>query len=467
VRVTDEAVVASRDAAIIADLSRDAAPERPDERYLTRPCRIEREGICLRRDLDRFYEELFNLWFGRSDARAIFSQWGDSLVNNDYYTDGLRRGLQERFGDAGYGFLYISNPIRHMGFQGIRLGLSDDWVMRSIIRHDPDNGPYFGLAGAEFKPRGGPTLTVISDFEENDREFQRFGILFRAEEGETGDLQFEHGDVQQRVELRAEQGTEGLTWIETGEPISRAVFRDFDPGLTYYGVIIETGSPGVMVDQMGLVSGRIFFLLKIDEDQWARHIELRDPDVVSLWYGVNSSGMERPQFQRRRASYLDEYERVLARVRDSQPDRDCLVISVATRGDAAGGRFYNDDSLDLVAEVQREASAHANCAFINAYEMVGGERSASQWRTANPPLMASDLHHFTVRGYWHFADLVEGQLLRGMIDYVKERRERLDSGYPPYWRIERQAEPPESLPAGEPSPLQSEQRERSESSSHG
>lgn len=404
--------------------------------FLTRPCRAMNGDTCVRRDLDRFFEKLRALWLGESDENAVYAQWGDSLVINDHYTGELRRRLQARFGDAGHGFLFMGNPVRHMGFQGIRLALSERWQVRSIIRESGTSGIAFGFAGAEFVPNANPSFRIRSDYDENDREFRRFGVLYHVPESVgTGTLRYEDDDGTREVSLPPISGREGLVWVDTERLVSDVRFDGFDQRLKYYGIIVETGDPGVIVDNLGLVSGRIFFLLKIEEEQWAEQVDLRDPDVMSLWYGVNSSGMERDVFQRRRPEYEQQYREVLRRVRSHHPDRDCMVISVGTRGDAVGRHVINDDSLDLVAEVARDVSAEAYCAFLDAYEMIGGETSASDWYFARPQLMADDLHHFTVRGYWRFAELVERELMREFLGYLSERRERLRRGLPPYQRL--------------------------------
>ena len=94
-------------------------------------------------------------WFEALDAIGAESPspvrlvtLGTSLIASDHITDVLRRRLQNRYGDAGAGFLFVDRPTRNAG-RTVRSGTATEgWLIEKVTDAPPlTNG---GLGGVAF-----------------------------------------------------------------------------------------------------------------------------------------------------------------------------------------------------------------------------------------------------------------------------------------------------------------------------
>src|SRR5580658_5609226 len=99
--------------------------------------------------LDAFYASLH-----RKEVTRIL-HYGDSPTTADSITSDVRRLLQERFGDAGHGFLLIAKPWAWYGHAGMELEATG-WKIEPASQARARDGIH-GLGGVSF--RGGPGAT--------------------------------------------------------------------------------------------------------------------------------------------------------------------------------------------------------------------------------------------------------------------------------------------------------------------
>ena len=421
-------------AAAVADRRRLAEPIRalvqslgPDPGWLHNPCVVDSTDGCVRRALDRFMERLAAVALRQADAPVRISQYGDSLVVGDQYTGELRRLLQRQFGDGGHGFVYPGNPLRTFGYEDIRLGVTDGWRVRSIVRSDGSAGDLFGMGGVEFRVGDNATFFVQGARSEPGMTLERIGLLYLADAAATGEVTLRvsvDGETED-VALAAEGG-DAVHWIEL-EPGPRRVFLTrFDGRLRYYGVLVERSGPGVVVDNVGQVSARAQHLQKINAEQWARQLALRGTDLVAMFYGVNDTSTTAERFQP--GEYAEMYAGVIDNATEAGGARDCLVMSVLTRGVRDGGRLRVAAATPLIREAQRQAAERAGCAFFDTYAMAGGERSVEAWTRARPSLLGADLAHPTPAGYRELARVVHASLMHELLRWLERAEDEMARG---------------------------------------
>jgi hypothetical protein len=127
------------------------------------PCLETRgDGVCARGALDRFYEALRLTALGEATRPTRVSQFGDSLVVGDTLLAELRTQFGEQFGYGGHGFVYIGNPERPVRAADVRVSVSDEWAVRTVVLHSASD-PLFGLGGAMFTPEGSPYIDLRVD----------------------------------------------------------------------------------------------------------------------------------------------------------------------------------------------------------------------------------------------------------------------------------------------------------------
>ena len=104
---------------------------------------------CYRQALDRTFLQLDTL-SERPERNVRILQLGDSHIAGDYITGTARERLQERFGDAGRGFVHVEQKAP---YGGRRLKRSGPW-RRARIVDQGQAGQAFGFAGMSYESVG-------------------------------------------------------------------------------------------------------------------------------------------------------------------------------------------------------------------------------------------------------------------------------------------------------------------------
>ncbi|MCS7074341.1 MAG: hypothetical protein NZ108_07735, partial [Bacteroidia bacterium] len=99
------------------------------------------------------------------------------------------------------------------------------------------------------------------------------------------------------------------------------------------------------------------------------------------------------------------------------PKTSILVISIADQAKLENGEIRSNSNIKRIREAQRIAAKRANVAFWDLYEAMGGENSAINWATQNPPLMSSDYTHFSVQGQQLVGKMIYEVLLKAYQDF--------------------------------------------------
>ncbi len=382
----------------------------PTAPRLGRPCVARSGPTCTRRALDRYLDALTATGLGLASQPARFSLLGDSLVMSDGVTSGLRAAVGPLFGDGGHGFLYPGHPERVPAAHGLNVSVSDAWSVRTIVRGPSGNG-LLGFGGAAFEATDGPTFAVRDNA--GDPLATRLGVLWLPRTGTVG-LRVAAGRERLVWDDPVERGSSTLSWLDLPAGTANIRVGGFAPGSLYFGVILENRA-GVVFDSVGLVSADVDRLTRIDAEHWDAQLRLRDPDVVALMYGANA---DLEHFSP--ARYREEVVPVLQRVTSAEPARDCLVISIVTRGTWAEGTPVQPPAVGELARAQADAALEAGCAFLDLHEAAGGDDALRRWYRASPRLLGSDLAHPTREGYAQIAAWVAAALLDALDEHVAD-----------------------------------------------
>src|SRR6185369_16193839 len=105
------------------------------------------------RALDAFYEKLALTDAKKPGAITRISHYGDSPITNDGLTAPTRRLLQQRFGDAGHGFILLDRPWAWYGHQAITFSSGGGWNDDTLMNPMVTDGA-FGLGGVNIRAYG-------------------------------------------------------------------------------------------------------------------------------------------------------------------------------------------------------------------------------------------------------------------------------------------------------------------------
>lgn len=392
-------------AALVAELD-------PPKSPMERPCT---DAACQGHALDRFFAKLTRTALKTTARPVRISQFGDSLVMGDDFAGTVRSRLQKAFGEGGHGFFYIAHPERPYAARGYNVGLSSDWKTRTVVTAGSSNRN-FGLAGASFAVDGAPSFSARQT--DGLLPTTRVGLLYHAN-GSRGGFDLAAGDQRTIRDLEVPRGSDGMEWVELTTPSERFRISRFRGDWLWFGAVAERSGPGVVVDNMGMVSGRVAQMSKIDPAHWARQMAVRGTDLASFFYGVNDAAAGNV-FASRTEEFERAYRELLRRSRTALPHGDCLAMGILTRGHREGGSVATYPSVGQMTTVQRAVAFTEGCAFWSPYESIGGDKGAAAWNNGSPRLLGADLAHPTRSGYVKLGTMLTSALLHSYLAWIDE-----------------------------------------------
>jgi len=392
-------------AALVAELD-------PPKSPMERPCT---DAACQGHALDRFFAKLTRTALKTTARPVRISQFGDSLVMGDDFAGTVRGRLQKAFGEGGHGFFYIAHPERPYAARGYNVGLSSNWKTRTVVTAGSSNRN-FGLAGASFAVDGAPSFSARQT--DGLLPTTRVGILYHAK-ASRGGFDLAAGEQRTIRDLEVPRGSDGMEWVDLTTPSERFRISRFRGDWLWFGAVAERSGPGVVVDNMGMVSGRVAQMSKIDPAHWARQMAARGTDLASFFYGVNDAAAGNG-FATRTEEFERAYRELLRRSRAALPHGDCLAMGILTRGHREGGSVATYPSVGQMTSVQRAVALTEGCAFWSPYESIGGDKGAAAWNNGSPRLLGADLAHPTRSGYVKLGTMLTAALLHSYLAWIDE-----------------------------------------------
>jgi lysophospholipase L1-like esterase len=356
--------------------------------------------------LDAFRAALKRASKRKGQARIAF--YGASHTAADLWTGELRRRLQDRFGDAGHGFVF---PIRwNLGYrhQDLQVESSKGWLVWRHKKDDPQPVGDFGYAGLTATSADPNDFAVVRTTVDNEhgRLAARLEVWTRtAPDG--GTLLVEVDGRLEKVPTRSTK-TEAVfhVWKVRDGPHVVRIAPAGDGPVTIYGMVFERLLSGVILDQLGIPGMRADILTHWLEQTWSDQIVRRHPDLVVLAYGTNDVGDDDEPIE----VYADTWRKVLTRVRKAVPEASCLLVGPTDRlAKDALGHKHTLPRTEAVIATQQKIAAEFGCGHWDAQAAMGGPDSMAKWRKAH--LATADDVHLDHAGYTWMAELFEAALL--------------------------------------------------------
>jgi lysophospholipase L1-like esterase len=437
----------------IAACSSPAQPVRVDEipppafetyQEVDPPLALERADT-----LTRFYEGL------AAGGRVLVTEYGDSHTAGDRFTGELRHRLQEKYGDAGRGFLLTGRPaIKWYEQIDARYGTEGDW--KADQGGKKDTAEPYGLAGVRSyatKPSAEAWIGTCEDCDAG-QSVASFEIYYlRQKDGGVLEARVDDGDWQRiHTALGKDEGELPLpdyATIEVPDGAHKLTLRPRgSKEVDVFGVSLERKQPGVIVDALGIVGLQMSHLWRWDWSVIAPQLAHRDPSLVVLQYGTNEADDARLDV----AQFEERYVELIGRIREATPDAAILVLGppdmmqremgkkdcekaakdLEKRARKArrkhkeftetmpdGCTWKTPQMLLDVVEAERRVADRTGVAFFDTFSAMGGAEVIAGMIEADPPLAYQDHVHFTGKGYQAWADLLLEDLMRGYAAWEK------------------------------------------------
>jgi lysophospholipase L1-like esterase len=364
--------------------------------------------------LEHFHRALRRAAQGQGQARLLF--YGASHVASDLFTGRIRQKLQNRYGDAGHGFVLPVQPWRHYRHLDVQIKSRRRlWETQRIYASSTEEDlGYYGLAGVavETGRRGAWGEVQTSDSGRIGRKVGLFDLFYWKQPG-GGDFDvLIDGERVRTIETDAPEAGPGYAVFDVEDGAHRFRIRTKGNGkVRIFGVAMERNKPGVMVDTVGIPGARASYQLLWKGSLYREHLRRRDPDLVVLAYGTNESGDTQPM-----AQYEADLRKVIRRVQETVPQASCLLIGPSDRpieveSDDAGATYENRTRTGKINRVQHDVALDMGCGYFDLVAFQGGPLSMVEWASAEPAFGAPDHVHYTVRGYRRLGEVLLGALL--------------------------------------------------------
>jgi lysophospholipase L1-like esterase len=328
----------------------------------------------------------------------------------------MRRRLQERFGDAGHGFILIANPWEWYFQNDIAHSASDGWSANKLTGPWPDDH-VFGLGGVSFHTRDAATA-FFSTRADGDygRKVSRFDLFYLEQPRGGTVLLTPTGKPAEKLSTRGERKVarvKSIAIADGGGSLSVRALGDGDVRL--FGVALERDKPGVVYDALGAHAARASFWGAEDAHDWADQMRLRAPSLVVLQFGTNESEdttIKAETYEPVFATLIDEVER-------AAPGVPVLVVAPLDRAiKGSDGELKTSPVIERIIAGQRAAARSRNVAFWNTFEAMGGRGTMAKWRHTRPQLGNNDLSHPTPAGAEILGNLFSRAIFAGYEAYA-------------------------------------------------
>jgi lysophospholipase L1-like esterase len=388
-------------------------------------CRKTGAKGCELSAMDPFYHQLARVLRKEPGAVARISHFGDSILASDYVSSRARERLQDTFGDAGHGFLFIGQPSRWYFQEGVEHDSSSGWDARGITSDKKAKDGLYGLGGATFEAQGPGhkasfgTITPKPGKEKPSQRFgqkvSRFEVYYLAQPDGGEVLMSIDGKERETLSTKGDAVASAVASYEVEDGAHTLSLKSVSGRVRAFGVVMERDIPGVVYDSMGLVSGSVRALLSIDEKHWAEQLKRRNPGLVILMYGTNEANYTSSS-DKGIAEYEEGLREALRRVRGALPESSCLLVAPPDTDEEKGGAMVTKSALPRMIEAQRRAALDEGCAYWDTFSWMGGKNSMAGW--VKRGFGQSDYAHPTKKGAAKIGDAFVDALLAGYGAYA-------------------------------------------------
>ncbi|NYF78329.1 GDSL-type esterase/lipase family protein [Granulicella arctica] len=381
-----------------ADLKDPAAPR---VHYASSAFLVDDSGA-----LDPLFARLAQL---KDGEHVAILHYGDSPTTADLITGDVRALLQQRFGDAGHGYLLVAKPWAWYGHRGVDL-TGHGWTISTAV--GKMRADTYGLGGASFVGSSGASSRIsLKDADQSAME------LSFMEQPNGGTVRVS-ADGQSIATVDTAAETRQPAWKRIPLPAgAKTVDIAAESGqVELFGETFERSQRGILYNSLGLNGASTTVMSRgFNPAIWSAELQHDAPALVIINYGTNESSF---------GSFVDkqyegELRTAIQRIRNALPNVSILVMSPMDRGERGGiDEIHTMATIPRIVAIQKRVAADTHCAFFDTFDAMGGDGTMSRWYTSSPHLVSADLIHPTPQGASIIAQIFVKNLMQEYDSYT-------------------------------------------------
>ncbi len=356
--------------------------------------------------LDHFYAALASAERGEPSAKVRVVHYGDSPTTADLITGDARQIFQQRFGNAGHGFIFVSKPWAWYQHTGVDVSGSN-WHITTAVDTTKPTG--LGLGGAVFVGAvGASTRFNLHD------HYSQIEIAYESQP-QGGDLAvIADGKEVGAVKTAGPAGAPGFQSVSLPAQANKIEVKVTSGSVRVFGVSFERSGPGVTYDSLGLNGASTVVMSRVfAQRNWAQELRHRSPDLLIINYGTNEAGFA--SFVHKQ--YEEELLMAISKVRAAIPEASILIMGPMDRGKRNGTSIKTMETIPEIIAIQERVAKETGCGFFNTFEAMGGDSTMARWYEKQPRMVAADLIHPSPKGARIVAEAFTKQLMMGFTRY--------------------------------------------------
>jgi lysophospholipase L1-like esterase len=349
---------------------------------------------------------------GRAPIHIL--QIGDSHTSADAISNGMRAGLQARFGNGGRGVVAPGRPYQNYVTWNVTASQSGGWTANSWTNSNAAS-PALGLSGFTQTARAaGETIGLAADAPEH--EFDRLVLCALAQPG-GGTIVVRIGEEERRWSLDAPRRVAACHAIDSAAPVASASVTTEGAGLvSITSLATFRRGGGVVVSNLGVIGAQLAHFGRSDERVLRAEFAAYRPDLVIIAFGTNEGFDRRVSPGDYEAGLRTQIARIRRLAGAGVPillvgAPDAASRDPAAAGGDCGGGYYTPALLGEIRARQREVARALGLAFWDWEAAMGGRCAARAWHAAG--LMRDDHIHFTRDGGDRIGRMLFADLMRG------------------------------------------------------
>ncbi|MEO1267203.1 MAG: hypothetical protein AAFX99_03830, partial [Myxococcota bacterium] len=222
--------------------------------YGDEPVRIEDPHSAMR----AFYDALKHTESKAEGAVTRVVQFGDSTIVADKITGTARRKMQERFGDAGHGWLLVGKPWDYYIHANVSFYAMDGWKMNRLTSNPLKDGRH-GLGGVTSRGIGSGLWADFKTVDEGStgRTISRFEVYYMTHKRGSQLAVLVDGDEKKVIDTRSDEVEDKKAVVTFPDGAHKVRIQLKSAGeARLYGVVMGRDVPGVMYDSLGVTGIR-------------------------------------------------------------------------------------------------------------------------------------------------------------------------------------------------------------------
>lgn len=362
------------------------------------------------------YERLIELERNVATRPVRIAIYGDSNLTSDFLPGHLRRVLQERYGDAGHGWVSLSKPwgsYRHQDV--VHAGFWPMFKLYAPTTHVARDRQYgFANMAAESNEIGASAwaATTKDTKAKVGQAVSRFELHYlKQPRGGSFQVLLDKKEVR-TISTRAASFEAGIETfeVEDGPHELRCVVRGDGP-VRFFGTSLDRSPddptrPGIQIDSLGAGALNYERLTRVANDTRRAQLARRAYDAVFVWLGMNV------MFVPPNRGWAKEF---IAELREALPSVPILLLGPSDT--VREGEKKSDPRIVAVVKQMREVATETQVAFWDFREAMGGDGSVIGFTRRG--LTGKDHIHFGPEGSRVMGDRLLCALSSSLSEYLR------------------------------------------------